>query len=113
MRLAPIIPVLLLCVVGCDKSSTVSAPPPSSAVTEFHVSIFNACGNDVTVEVGAAAGSGRKVLLLNAARETITGGAEQLFLLGKDGELLATYQPIQGKQKAQVTSDCTAIERVD
>lgn len=104
---------LILFVVGCDKPSSASAPPPSAAVSDFHVSIFNACGNDVTVEVGAAAGSGRQVLLFKSARETITGGSEQIFLLGKDGELLATYQPIQGKQKAQVTSDCTAIERVD
>ncbi|SFF50306.1 hypothetical protein SAMN02745121_09212, partial [Nannocystis exedens] len=44
MRLAPIIPLLLLSVVGCDKPATTSAPPPSSSVTEFHVSIFNACG---------------------------------------------------------------------
>ncbi|MDC0670927.1 hypothetical protein [Nannocystis radixulma] len=112
MRIVPIVAVLLS-LAGCDKPSTTSSPPPSGSVSEFHVSIFNACGNDVTVEVGSAAGSGRQVLLLNAARETITGGAEQIFLIGKGGELLATYQPIQGKQKAQVTSDCTAIERVE
>ncbi|MDC0717179.1 hypothetical protein [Nannocystis bainbridge] len=110
MRLA-IIP-LLLCFVGCDKPSP-TTEPPTTAVTEFHVSIFNACATDVTVEVGAAAGSGRKVLLLNEARETITGGTEKMFLIGKDGEVLATYAPIQGKQKAQVTSDCTAIERLE
>ena len=112
MRVAPVMPLLLL-LLGCDKPGAATSPPPSTSVTEFHVSIFNACDNDVTVEVGAAAGSGRQVHLFKAARESITGGAEQVFLLGKGGEVLATYQPRQGKQKAQVTSDCTAIERVE
>lgn len=112
MRSAPAVPLLLL-LVACDRPGAASTPPPSSPVSDFHVSIFNACGDDVTVEVGGAAGSGRRVLLLGRARETITGGAEQIFLLGKGDEVLATYQPIQGKQRAQVTSDCTAIERVD
>lgn len=110
MRLAPVTSLLLL-LAACDKPSAASTPP--SSVSEFHVSIFNACGQDVTVEVGSAAGSGRQVYLFKQARESITGGAEQIFLLGKGGEVLATYQPIQGKQRAQVTSDCTAIERVD
>ena len=110
MRLAPVIPALLFA-LACDKSAATSTP--SSPVSEFHVSVFNACGDDVTVEVGAAAGSGRRVLLLRRARETITGGAEQIFLLGAGDEVLATYSPIEGKQRAQVTSDCTAIERVD
>ncbi|HEY8376698.1 MAG TPA: hypothetical protein VIK91_09430, partial [Nannocystis sp.] len=84
---------------------------PTPTADQFHLSIFNACNNDVTVEVGAQAGSGRKIHLFRAARETITGGRELVFLLGKDGEVLATYQPIEGHQRAQVTSDCTAIER--
>jgi hypothetical protein len=110
MRFAPVVPALLFA-LACDKPAATTTPP--APVSDFHVSIFNACGGDVTVEVGAAAGSGRRVLLLKRARETITGGAEQIFLLGKGDEVLATYQPIQGKQRAQVTSDCTAIERVD
>ena len=111
MRLAPALSLLLL-LLGCDKPGPATASPPSGAITEFHLSIFNACGDDVTVEVGEAAGSGRKVLLFRQARETITGGDEQIFLVGGGGEVLATYQPTQGRQKAQITADCTAIERV-
>jgi hypothetical protein len=106
MRLAPVFSVLVL-LAGCDKPAE-TTPPPSGSVSEFHISIFNACTNDVTVKVGA-----REVHLFKDARETITGGSEQVILIGKGGEVLATYQPIQGNQKAQITSDCTAIERVN
>lgn len=105
----------LLCLLplGCDKPA--STPPESGApVTDFHVSIYNACNADAVVEVGAEPGQGgRKVLLFKQARETIQGGSERLFLLGKDGEVLATYQPVQGDQKVQVTSDCTALEKAE
>lgn len=101
---------LAVLLVGCDKPSS-TVPDAPSKVTEFHVSIFNACTSDVTVEVGEQPG-GRKVYLFQQARETIQGGREKLFLVGKGGEVLATYQPIQGKQKAQISADCTAIERM-
>ena len=114
MRIGPALPLLLpfLLLAACDKPSSSSTPPTPTA-NQFHISIFNACMNDVTVEVGAQAGGGRQVLLFKDARETITGGRELVFLLGKGGEVLATYQPIEGNQKAQVTSDCTAIERLN
>lgn len=112
MRSAAFLALLLL-TVGCDKPSS-SAPEPPSGVTSFHVSIFNACNRDVVVEVAAQPNSGGKqVHLFNQARETITGGAEKLHLIGKDGEVLASYTPIQGDQKAQISSDCTAIERME
>lgn len=108
-------PALLLALTvlaGCDKPA--AAPQPPSNVTAFHVSIFNACTKDVSVEVAEQPNSGgQKVLLFGQARETITGGPERLHLIGKDGEVLSTYQPIQGDQKAQVSADCTAIERAD
>lgn len=107
----PSIFALTLVLFGCDKPAS-TVPEAPSNVTEFHVSIFNACTNDVTVEVGEQPGGGRKVYLFQQARETIQGGREKLFLVAKGGEVLATYQPIQGRQKAQVTADCTAIERM-
>lgn len=111
MRPAAIL-ALLLPFVGCDKPSP--APEAPSNVTSFHVSIFNACNRDVVVEVAEQPNSGgRQVHLFNQARETITGGRERLHLLGKGGEVLATYSPSQGDQKAQVSADCTAIERVE
>ncbi len=57
--------------------------------------------------------SGNKVLLMGQARETITGGSERLHLVGKNGELLDTFQPRQGDQKVQVSADCTALEKAD
>jgi hypothetical protein len=112
MRPAALLALLLL-PVGCDKPSS-STPEPPSGVTSFHVSIFNACNRDVVVEVAEQPNSGgRQVHLFNQARETITGGAEKLHLIGKGGEVLATYTPSQGDQKAQVSSDCTAIEKMD
>lgn len=113
MRPAAFLAILLL-PVGCDKPSSSSAPEPPSGVTSFHVSIFNACNRDMVVEVAAQPNSGGKqVHLFNQARETITGGSERLHLLGKDGEVLASYTPVQGDQKLQISSDCTAIERMD
>lgn len=111
MRPVAILAIFLL-FVGCDKPSP--APEAPSNVTAFHVSIFNACNRDVVVEVAEQPNSGGKqVHLFNQARETITGGRERLHLIGKDGEVLATYSPTQGDQKAQISSDCTAIERMD
>lgn len=112
MRTAVFLALLLL-TIGCDKPGS-SAPEPPSGVTAFHVSIFNACNRDVVVEVAGQPNSGGKqVHLFNQARETITGGSERLHLIGKDGEVLASYTPVQGDQKAQISSDCTAIERME
>lgn len=111
MRLTRLL-ALTLPLVGCDKPSS-TVPDAPSNVTEFHVSIFNACTTDVVVEVAEQPNSGgRKVYLFNQARETIAGGRERLFLVTKQGEVLSTYQPIQGNQKAQISADCTAIERM-
>ena len=104
----------LLVLVGCDKPASTGAPQAPSNVTAFHVSIFNACTRDVSVEVAEQPNSGgQKVLLFGQARETISGGRERLHLIGKDGEVLDTFQPVQGDQKAQISADCTAIERAD
>lgn len=112
MRLAALTSLLLF--VGCDRPASTAAPQPPSNVTAFHVSIFNACTRDVSVEVAEQANTGgQRVLLFGQARETISGGRERLHLVGKDGEVLDTFQPIQGDQKAQISADCTAIERVD
>ena len=64
MRFGPALPLLLplLLLTACDKPGSSSTPPTPTA-DQFHISIFNACMNDVTVEVGAQAGGGRKVLL--------------------------------------------------
>lgn len=102
----------LLCLVACDGPTPTTPPDAPSNVTSFHVSIFNACTYDVTVEVAERPGTGgKKVLLMGQARETITGARERLHLLGKNGEVLDSFQPIQGDQKVQVSADCTALEK--
>ncbi len=34
---------------------------------------------------------------------------EQVYLVGSDGEQLAGYRPVQGKQKLTISSDCSAM----
>ena len=48
-------------------------------------------------------------MLIQNQRDTVTRTREQVYLVGKDGEVLASYRPVQGKQRLTVSSDCSAL----
>lgn len=101
---------LLVC-VACDGPTATQPPPGGSptSTTEFHISVMNACMNDVLVKLVPPSGGGREQLLIQNQRDTITGTNETVYLVGAGGETLATYRPVQGKQRVTVSSDCTAL----
>ncbi len=96
--------------LGCDGSATaVPEPTGPTNVTEFRVSVMNACAVDVVVKLADSPGAqGREQVLLRNQRDTITGTREQLYLLsGK--EVVASYRPRQGSQRLTISSDCSAM----
>lgn len=96
--------------VACDGPTATQSPAGPSSTTEFHVSVMNACSNDVLIKLADAPNAaGREQLLIQNQRDTITGTREQLYLMGAGGEVLASYRPVQGKQKLTVSSDCSAL----
>lgn len=88
-----------------------SLTPKPTTVNEFHVSIFNACTDEVTLHVGSSQSAGHKVLLFKLSRDSFAGTNEAVWLLDPDELAIALYQPIQGKQKLKVTADCTGLVR--
>jgi hypothetical protein len=106
---------LLLCLLAaCDGPSS-STPPggggPSTA-TKFRISVMNACSQDLLVKLSDSPQSdGRQQILNKNMRDTITGTTELVHLLGASGEVLYTYRPVDGDQKATISSDCTAMTR--
>lgn len=110
-RLAPVL--WLVGALACATTSTSgeSLTPTPTNVTEFHVSVFNACTDDVTLQVGATPESGRKVLLFKTSRDSFAGTTEAVWLLDEKEAPIALYQPIQGNQKIRVTADCTGLAR--
>ena len=102
--------------VACNTPATTGTQAPQSptTTTEFHISVMNACTSDVTLVLADGPGQpGRKQLLIQNQRDTITGTREQVYLIGDGGEQLASYRPTQGKQKLTVTSDCSALVQDD
>jgi hypothetical protein len=101
--------LLLAATLACDTTSGASLTPEPTSVTEFHVSVFNACTDDVTLHVGTSQTEGRKVLLFKLSRDSFKGTNEAVWLLDGTEAPIALYQPIQGNQKIKVTADCTAL----
>ncbi|MGB1015198.1 MAG: hypothetical protein ACPG4T_13775 [Nannocystaceae bacterium] len=100
----------LLALPACDSGPTnVPTQTTATGVTEFHISVFNACMDDVKVRVGASSGAGNDILLLRQRRDSFKGTTEAVWLLDRDGTPLAHYQPKSGRQKLKVTSDCTGL----
>ena len=98
--------------LACDSpSSGGSLTPEPTTVSDFHVSVFNACNDDITLLVGKTQTSGRKVLLFKLSRDSFAGTDESVWLLGPGEEPIALYQPIQGKQRIKVTADCSGLVR--
>ena len=96
---------------GPSPSSSATLVPTATGVTEFHLSILNACADDVVLLVGTEVTGARKVYLFKKARDTVTGTNEAIWLTDARGEPIAMYQPIQGNQRLTVTSDCTDIRK--
>ncbi|MEZ4451144.1 MAG: hypothetical protein R3B09_16820 [Nannocystaceae bacterium] len=96
---------------GPTPSGGGTMTPGSTNVTSFHLSVLNACADDVVLHVGTSLQSGRKVLLFKKARDTVSGTNETIWLVDGKGEPLAMYQPIQGDQRLTVTSDCTDLRK--
>ncbi len=95
---------------ACNTPAATQVPEGPSTTTEFHISVMNACMSDVLLKLSdGPAVAGREQLLIQNQRDTVTGTREQVYLMGKDGEVLASYRPVQGKQKLTVSSDCTAL----
>ncbi|MCB9568113.1 MAG: hypothetical protein H6710_13035 [Myxococcales bacterium] len=114
MKIQRIAPGLALAgALACASTSTSgeSLNPQPTNVTEFHVSVFNACTDDVTLLVGTSQQSGRKVLLFKTSRDSFAGTNESVWLLDEKEQPIALYQPIQGNQKLRVTADCTGLQR--
>ena len=105
-------PALAALLGGCGLGGAPhTLTPQPTAVTDFHASIFNACAADVTLLVGPTQERGRKVLLFAQSRDSVAGGADAIWLLDPQERPIALYQPIQGKQRLQVTPDCTGLVR--
>lgn len=96
---------------GPSPSSSATLVPAATGVTEFHLSILNACADDVVLLVGTEVASARKVYLFKKARDTVTGTHEAVWLTDERGEPIAMYQPIQGNQRLTVSSDCTDLRK--
>ena len=104
--------LMLTATLACgSKSPGESLTPEPTTVNEFHVSIFNACTDDVTLHVGTSQSAGHKVLLFKLSRDSFAGTNEAVWLLDPSEQAIALYQPIQGKQKLKVTADCTGLVR--
>mgnify|MGYP001200967042 CR=1 FL=1 len=110
IRVAPLLVSILAFACNTPALTQTHAPESPTTTTEFHISVMNACMSDVTLVLADGPGQpGRKQVLLQNQRDTVTGTREQVYLVGGDGELLASYRPVQGKQKLTISSDCSAM----
>jgi len=107
-RIAPLLALTL--VLACDGPKATQAPEGPTTTTEFHISVMNACTNDVLIKLADAPGAaGREQVLIQNQRDSITGTREQVYLMGAGGEVLSSYRPVQGKQRLTIGSDCSAL----
>ena len=109
-RVAPLLVLVLAFACNTPAATPTTVPDSPTTTTEFHISVMNACMSDVTLVLADGPGQpGRKQVLFQNQRDTVTGTREQVYLVGSDGELLASYRPVQGKQKLTISSDCSAM----
>jgi hypothetical protein len=110
IRVASLLTLALALACNTPSATETQVPEGPTSTTEFHISVMNACMSDVMLKLADGPGaSGREQLLIQNQRDTVTGTREQVYLVGKDGEVLASYRPVQGKQKLTVSSDCSAL----
>jgi hypothetical protein len=109
-RVAPLLILTLALACNTPASTPTQVPESPTTTTEFHISVMNACMEDVTLVLADGPGQpGRKQVLLQNQRDTVSGTREQVYLVGRDGEMLASYRPVQGKQRLTISSDCSAM----
>ena len=109
-RVVPLLVLTLALACNPPSATQTQVPEGPTSTTEFHISVMNACMEDVKLKLADGPGAaGREQLLIQNQRDTVTGTREQVYLVGKDGEVLASYRPVQGKQKLTISSDCSAM----
>ena len=84
-RALPLLVSMLALACNTPATTGTQEPETPTTTTEFHISVMNACMSDVT------------------------GTREQVYLVDGAGALLASYRPVQGKQKLTISSDCSAM----
>jgi hypothetical protein len=112
MPRAPLLASLasFLMVLACDGQPTTPPTGPTST-TQFRISVMNACSQDLLIKLAQSPqDAGRQQILNKNMRDTITGTNERVYLLSNN-EVLYTYSPIDGDQRATISSDCTAMTR--
>ncbi|MBL9105461.1 MAG: hypothetical protein JNL82_31285 [Myxococcales bacterium] len=102
---------LCLAAVACDGQTSTTPPTGSTGNGAFRISVMNACSQDLLIKVATSPTAGGRQQILNKnMRDTVTGTDERVYLMSND-EVVYTYEPIAGDQRATIPSDCTAIVR--
>lgn len=109
-RVALTLLATLACAAACDGPSSTQVPTGPTSTTQFRISVMNACSDDLIVKLGQSPQDARKQLLFKKMRDTISGTNERVFVMSGD-EVVYTYEPIQGEQRATISADCTAMTR--
>lgn len=103
--------VLSLAFLACDGPSATQHPTGPTTTTEFKISVMNACSDDLLIKLAQSPQeAGRQQILNKKMRDTITGTNERVYILAGD-EVVTTYTPVQGDQRATISADCTAMTR--
>jgi hypothetical protein len=103
--------VLSLALVACDGPAATQPPTGPTSTTQFKISVMNACSDDLLIKLAQSpADAGRQQILNKKMRDTITGTNERVYLMSGT-EVVYTYEPIQGDQRATISADCTSILR--
>lgn len=107
-RAVLVLPFMLL---ACDGPSSTTVPTGPTSTTQFRISVMNACSDDLLIKLGQSpTDAGRQQILNKKMRDTITGTNERVFVMSGN-EVVYTYEPIQGDQRATISADCTAMTR--
>ena len=113
MKRAALFVVLFAPALACDNTANTVPPEPAgpTSTTEFRISVMNACSDDLLIKLGQSpTDAGRQQILNKKMRDTITGTNERVFVMSGN-EVVYTYEPIQGDQRATISADCTAMTR--
>lgn len=111
MLRAALLAALFLVPLACDGQTSTTPPSGPTSTTQFRISVMNACTSDLLIKLAQSPqDAGRRQILNKNMRDTITGTNERVYLMSND-EVVYTYEPIQGDQRATIPSDCTAIMR--
>jgi len=102
---------LLLGFTACDGPASSTPPTGPTSTTQFKISVMNACSVDLMIKLGESPQTATRQQILNKKmRDTITGTNERVFIM-EGNDLVYTYSPVQGDQRATISADCTAMTR--